>query len=269
MRTFLFSLFLLSAFASVNAQNAAQSTPMKRIAWTNKAECMKIDFSEADRRELSVSCDSFISDGVSVKIVKVNELVVALIVGDDGDYMIGETTIINNTTNRILIDPSHASLFIWKDGDTKKNPERFGSIPGEKIASKIKRRIAWANALGAFGAGLQTQTTTVDSSSTGTFSANRNDGASVNGTFAANSQATITSPNVQAQVNEAIRARQRNNEAASAGSFYTSNGLKANTIFPNTTVGGYIYFPRKKAQFAIMTIEVGDILFDFAFKNPK
>lgn len=269
MKVALFCSAMFLASFSLNAQNPVQPAPMKRISWTNTADCMKANISEAESRELAVSCDSFISDGASVKIVKVNDLIVAVIIGDDGDYLIGEVTVINNTKNRILIDPGHSSLFIWKDGDTKKEPERFSSIPGEKIASKIKNRIAWANALGAIGAGMQTQTTTVETNSSGTFSANRSDGVSASGTYTANSQSTVTSPNTQAQVNEAMRARQRSNEANSAGGFYVANGLKANTVFPNTTVGGYIYFSRKKAQFAIFTIEVGDTLFDFAFKNPK
>ncbi len=266
----IFSSFLLLALnIAAFSQNASTAKQYKRVSWTNTTECLKADFSEDDLKKNTVVCDSFIRDGANIKIIKFNDTILSVIIGDDGDYLIADTLVINNSKERLLVNPEHATMFFWKSGDTKQAPEVAAPISGEKIAKKIRNRIAWANALGAIGAGMQTQTATVDTSSSGTVMATGSNGSSATGIYSGTSQSTITTQNTQAQVQEAMTARDRTAKANSVGNSYVAMALKGNTLFEKQSTSGLIYFKRTKAKFAIFTIELGDVLFDFAFTNPK
>lgn len=269
MNRLYFSLALLILNAAVFAQSASPTKQYKRVSWTNTTECLKADFSEDDLKKNTVVCDSFIRDGANIKIIKFNDTILSVIIGDDGDYLIADTLVINNSKDRLLVNPEHATMFFWKSGDTKQSPEVAAAIPGEKIAKKIRTRIAWANALGAIGAGMQTQTATVDTTSSGTVMATGSNGSSATGTYSGTSQSTITTQNTQGQIQEAMNARDRTARANSVGDSYVAMALKGNTLFEKQSTSGLIYFKRTKAKFAIFTIELGDVLFDFAFTNPK
>lgn len=262
---FLLFSFVLTSFA----QETTPPKRFKRISWTPAKECLKANFSEADQANDVVVCDSFLQDGANVKVIRLNDIVLSVIIGDDGDYLLADTLIINNSKNRLLVNPDHASMFFWKNGDTKLNPELSSPIPAEKIAKKIRTRIAWANALGAMGASVATQTSTVNSTTNGTVSVIGSNGSSANGTYSGTTESTVTTPNTQAQVQEAMRARDRTTQANSVGGSYIASALKANTLFEKQSTNGLIYFKRTKAKFAIFTIELDNVLFDFAFTNPK
>ncbi len=259
--------FLLIALGGVVV--ALGQEQLKRIAWTTTSECMKSGFSESELKSQQVACDSFIRDGARIRIVKVDDVVLAVIIGDDGDYLIGDVLVINNSKDRLLVNPTHASMFFWKDGNTTKSPELASPIPAEKIAKKIRKRVFWVNVLGGALAGMQTQTTTVNSTTSGTFSAIGNNGASASGTYTGTTTSTVTTPNTQAQVMEAMRANERSERAGDIADSYVAMSLKGNTLFPNQSTHGLVYFKRMTSKFVIFTLELNGVLFDFAFTNPK
>lgn len=266
--SFILGLFLLG---SVFAQESTPTPEVKlanRVMWDATKECiLSISLKKIEKKPL-IECDSFVQEGSTVKAIRYEGISLAVILADDGDYLVADTYVFNNSDDRVLVDPNLSQMLLWKDGDTKKVPETLTPIAGTEIAKKITNRIAWANALGALGASMQTQTSTVQSTSNGTATVTGN-GQSATGVYSGTSQATITTPNTQAQVAEAARARSRSEQGMATGSHYITNGLRANTLFGKSSINGMIFFKRKNALTGVFTIKLNDVYFDFVFSNRK
>lgn len=264
------NLLLFLLFLALSVSDAfAQSIPSEktfRILWTPEKTC-KVDavdsdnkpvaLSDEERTKLNASCDFYAKDGVEVAIVKFKDYVVATSIVVRG-YVMLDVLVVNNSNERLLVNPALARFNYWKDINADAS-DAMTPIPPEKIASKIMNRVKWANILNGVGASLQKQTATANSSTTGNASIYDNRGNSANGTYSQKTETTVTAPDSTAQV-EAIR---QNNQRASNGQNLSdsiiSNALKVNTLFPNESTNGVIYFPRKKAKAAVFVFTLDGV----------
>lgn len=235
-RLILFTLFLFCA-TSVFSQEKRTL-----IVWAEGEKCKEIN------EDLQgVVCDTFIVDGSVVRSISYQGINVASKVSDNGDNVVGDFYIYNNSEKRILVLSRPSSITLYRSKEEFMNRKDFlisaFAIPPEKIASKIQNKVIWANALNQFGANMQTQQAQINS----------------NG-----KTATVTMPNTQAQQNAARQNEQRTLEANDKSASILSSALKQNTVFVQSSISGLVYFKRhKKATFGIVFISIDDK--DFAF----
>lgn len=259
-----FGLFVYSPQQAI-AQN------VKRVLWTEDKACRSVGFSEPEQTGLLASCDHWVANDATVQIIQINSMTVTVIIGDDGDYILADTYVTNKSDERLLVDPYQSTLFAWKTNNLSTSPERFQPISGQEIASKLKRRAMWINILDSVLASFARNTTTVTSDSTGsaTLLGSGYGGIfSATGFYSGTTTTTISTPDLLARIQSQARVRERAETAANNGAYYINSAMKANTVRGKDTVGGLIYFKRRKAPSAVFTIRVGDILFDFPSPRP-
>jgi hypothetical protein len=113
---------------------------------------------------------------------------------------------------------------------------------------------------------MQRQQTTTDTTSSGTVNVNSSDGTYASGTYNGTSTSTTSAPDYAAQTraNEAIR--QRNAVLAIQSSQLSDSALRSNTVPPDQTVSGCVFFERKgKATSVVLSAPIGEKVFKFPF----
>jgi hypothetical protein len=194
------------------------------------------------------ACDSALYQGREVKSIYYKGTNIIVLFDDTGDYLAFLVHVTNQTPNRLVVNP--ASAFVKIDEPVQTHSILL-SIPPDKVAKSLEHQGRWRSIFGAFLGGMATRT------STGTI------------TDAAGNQSTVTlsEPDVAAQrdTQRAIRERADRNEASA--NIIREIGLKANTVFPNTYLVGWIFFEKKK--FASLTVNVftGAAMYQFPFKK--
>lgn len=233
------ALFLLGTFSI-----AAQDGPSESLASPNRLIWGPDD----------PYADAIYIDGDRWRIIKTDKLYIGIVGIETDSYFIIKTFVGNLGTERINVLPEASFVQMWKkDKDFLANkPADYleRPIPPGRIAEKIRRRAYIANALGAIGAGFQTQTATVRNTTTG-------------------QTATITAPNTAAANQAAANARQRNAESDAAADRFESEALLANTVFADKSVAGDIYFKHRKHEFGIFVIKIEGQEFAFVFGATK
>ena len=264
--------FLLTGFLFIFGFTSlfAQTIPDKRIRWIPEKECQTLRFSDDEKKDSKIECDSFFSDNRHVKVIKYNGIKVAVVLFDDGDYFGADVFIENRTDGRVEVDREDTIMGIWKTEDRSDKLEILPLVLPEQIVSKIRKRVMWANIFGAIAASTATTTATSQTNSTGNASVFDNKGNSASGTYTGNSQTTTTTTDRKAQAEEARRMRERNAERKSVSASILEGALKNNTLFENQSTNGFLYFKRnKKAKIGVFTIGVNGVYFDYFFNNPK
>lgn len=234
----------------------AQESPQKKtfVSW-EKSEACKI-------------CDHIVIEGKAYYVFNDEKVFFAFHGSKEGDYWVGDLYITNHG-ERFVFDPAmHTGIVAWKtEAEYLAGAafESFRPTPPETIIKKLERRAAWANALRSFGAALQTRSTSTMTTSSGTATI-YNNGQTINGIYTEQSSSTTTQPNAQAQAEAARQNAATNNQVATTGSSMIASALKANTVFPSSTVFGNVYYPLKK-KFDVVSFRfvVNDKIYALAF----
>jgi hypothetical protein len=232
--------------AEAKKKEAAVGVPEpKRLSWTMGAP----------------QSDSIVVDGVSIRVLTNQDILVAVAITDNGSYNVAEVTVLNNGKGRILVDPELTRfIVVTKEGKT----QALEPIPAQKIAGKIRSRARWGNALRAFAASLATRQSTSTSQTNGNVSV-FGQGGFAQGTYSGTTTTTTSTPDVEAQRRAAATIARNTEDANLRAEGIVSSGLKANTLFPGNTLDGIIYFDHKKYQKAAFRILIEDTVYDFAF----
>lgn len=200
----------------------------------------------------NLACDEYIQDNEQIRVIKHNGLTVAVSVFDDGDYFGADVFVKNEREERVLIDREANLLGFFRTEKIEGKMEFCELLLPEKIVAKMKRRVMWANVLGAIASSGKTTTTKGDvtiidnrgNTATGTYEEKRED--------------------KRAQIEEAKRNRERNSNLNSASANLLDSALKSNTLFPNQSTSGLVFFKReKKARLAMYVIEINGVSYDF------
>lgn len=201
--------------------------------------------------------DEFISDGATIRLIGDGGVTVAVFGFFEGDYVVAEVTVANETDRRVTVKPDDFFLIYW---DKANKMGHTFSLPPAKVANKARGRAKWGNFFRAFAAGMA-QTTSASNGS-GSVSAT-GPGGSAYGTYSGT--ATTTSPDRAAQ-RRAADANQAATEAARAAADQVlSDALWANTVFPKTYVSGLVYFERKKFELSGLYVVIDGTAYTFAF----
>ncbi len=229
-------IFILAFGLSVFGQTPEQPPPPFFTQWKVPDKC-KI-------------CDQLTIEGATFRIISDENLYLAINPTFERGYWVTEVYLENKSVARFDFNPlANSGLLAWKTKEdflNSQKSETFMPIDPVSIVKKIQRRAAWANALGAFGAGMQKQTATVSTQTNGTASVYGSNGQSASGIYNGTSTSTVTAPNTEAQAQAQRQAQQNNARVASTGNAMLDSALKNNTIFQNNKVFGDVYYPHKK-----------------------
>jgi hypothetical protein len=113
---------------------------------------------------------------------------------------------------------------------------------------------------------MATQQVTTQTSSNGNVSATGSDGSYANGTYNGTSTSTTSVPNYAAQAQARENIRMRREAIAEERIRLSQTALKDNSVQPQTTVGGYVYFQfAKKVESVHLIIPIGETDYEFPF----
>jgi hypothetical protein len=199
-------------------------------------------------------CDEVLSDGDRIRIIRDGDLAVAAVGYDAGGYTVVEVTVANSAERRVNVIPED---FLLTYQDEK---GRYGyeySLPPEKVAGKFKRRAKWGNFFRTLAAGMA-QTTTTESGSVSI----HGPGGVATGTYSG----TTTRPDARSQTAARERSARATEEAEEKSARLIDSALKANTLFRNTYVFGFVYFERSKYSAASLNMIIDGTLYSFAFR---
>lgn len=213
-------------------------------------------------------CDQIFVNGASIRIIKHKGLTIATDGQKSKDFFAIQTAVFNDTGQRILVDPAQSWFVVLKEKGKERKAnlsDNYAPLPPEKIIAKIENRAAWINALRGLGAALSTTSQTVNTYNTGTVSV-YGTGTPVQGTYNGTGTATVTRPNYEAQRQAATANAETAAKAQDEASVIDQTALRANTVFPQTTVAGYIFFPMiKKAEITLFILKIGETYYEFGF----
>jgi hypothetical protein len=225
---------LVTALPVVSQKRALPAMPQERLIWKPEEKY----------------ADSFLSEGVLIRIIRNKGLAVAISCYDFRSYVACEVSVLNETEKRVDVLPEN---FFLAGYDKDKFDYTF-SLPATKLAQRYESRARWGNFFRAFAAGMAT--TTSSSAVSG----------DINGTI------TTTSPNIAAQRNAAIANQRAMENAKREGDTILLDALLANTVFPQQHISGVVYFEHKKFRtgaFVNMIIDGTGYSFGFTDSSDK
>jgi hypothetical protein len=192
--------------------------------------------------------DSALLEGREVKAARFDNTTVAVLMDDSGDYLAFLVNIQNKSTHRIIVNPGSASVKIQTP-----SPQLLLTIPADKVAKAMEHSGRWRNVLGAFFAGMARQTST----------------GSITDQYGNQSTVTLSEPDYAAQQNARMAARGRNRVNQNSAAIIRDIGLRANTVFPNTDLIGWVFFEKKKFASLTVSIFTGQAMYEFPFTKLK
>lgn len=169
-------------------------------------------------------CDVVAVDGYYYRIINRDNLVVAFGAADTGKFMVADLLIVNNSNDRIIVDPEWSAVKTWKSSD-RKSGDTASPLPLKKVDGKIKTRVRWANFLRTFSNGF--------------------------------------TPNQDAQYQAMRQYAAALDEAANEFTDVGDTLLKSNTLFPGQFILGNIFFQKKAFDGAHFEIQIGDTGYNF------
>jgi hypothetical protein len=191
-----------------------------------------------------------------------------LLESSDNKYFRLNVTVSNYTPTTFDVMPSD---FIVETIGHK--PKTLDPIAPESIAKSIERHAEWQNYLSSLGAAMARDTSTTrtrtNTSSTGTVSARSSDGIYATGTYsgtsAGTSTSTTTTPDYAAMAQAQQQNDQRNAKVEAAIAQMLQTALRANTLDPGESVGGYVYFKSATADALRPRIVIAGKVYEFEF----
>jgi hypothetical protein len=183
--------------------------------------------------------------GYEVKtITHDNGTMIAVSLNDDGKYLAFLVLIVNKSPQRFVVDPA---AFFAKIETPK--PFFLITIPADKVAKSMESEGRWRSAMSLFLAGMATRQTT------GTVTDQTGNQSSI----------TLTEPDRQAQRNAQQSVRDRNVANQAASNTIRDIGLRANTVFPETSLLGWVFFEKKKFNSLTIGVFTGLAMYEFPF----
>lgn len=239
---------------------------MKRFMFTLSLCCL-VSASAQQPRAKALVCDEnagcahqFIN-GLKFKILTGDGLTVTASMVATPKYIRADISVLNGTTASIDVMPT---TFQLEEVDPKQKSLAY--VDAGKIMLSAQKRVAWGNALTAMGANMQRQQTTTNTNSTGTVNATGSNGTYTTGTYNGSSTSTTSSPDNAAKARADETIRQNNAALAALNNQLAQVVLRANTVLPNQSVRGLVFFERdKKAQSVVLSIPAGDTVYKFPF----
>lgn len=210
-------------------------------------------------------CERFAVDGSRFRLIRNNGVVVAAYVTEAKDFYAADVIVLNLSDKQVTVDPDDSAFVIWKD--MNKQPQVFAPLAPEKVAAKIENHARWGSALRTAVASMATTSQSASTLESGSVSitgtGGRAAGSSATGTYIGSSSTVVTSPDTatrrQAEAeNAAAKARA---EAKSAA--LQTVALRANTLLPDKTTGGQIYYPHKSFTVALFAITIEGVRYEF------
>ncbi len=228
----LVTLFLLLAGSIASQEKSADPEPKSPDWPTIKWHQTGPDF------------DSALLEGREVKASRFEGTSIAVLMDDTGDYLAFLVSVQNKSTSRIIINPASAFVRI----ESPKSGLLL-TIPADKVARSMEKQGRWRNMLGLFFAGMATR------SSTGT----------ITDEYGNRSTVTLSEPDRVAQQNAQNAIRERNIRNQTSASIIRDIGLRANTVFPNTELTGWMFFEKKKFTSLTVGVFTGRAMYEFPF----
>jgi len=240
-----FACFLLLSSPVLAQKRELPPYPARELSWKKSA----------------TFADEFITDGATIRLIRDDGITVAVFGFLEGDYIVAEITVANETDRRVTVKPEDFFLIYWDKSN--KMGHQF-SLPPAKVANKAKGRAKWGNFFRSFAAGMATTTTQTRESGSATIYGN---GGVASGTY--NGTGTTTSPDVAAQRRVAQANRDATGAAHNAAEQVLSDALWANTVFQKTYVSGLVYFERKKFEQSALYVVIDGTAYTFAFGESR
>jgi hypothetical protein len=221
-------LILLALVVVLPVQSQAQDQKWPTLTW----------------RPDHPQCDAAILDGHEVKGIRFKGTDIIVVLDDTGDYLAFLVSVVNRNDYRLIVNPASASARIQAP-----KPSLLLSIPADKVAKSMEHQGRWKSMLGVFFAGMATRQTT----------------GTITDQFGNQSSVTLSEPDTSAQRNAQRAAAERANRNRSAAEIIREIGLRANTVFPNTSLSGWIFFEKKKFTSLTVSIFTGEAVFELPF----
>jgi len=213
----------------------------------------------------SAGCTHQFLNGRKVKIIAVDGVTVSASLTDTGKHFRAEIAVANTSTTNFDVLPANFSI-----EETAPKQKTLAYEDVGKLIHSAEKRMAWANAFTAAGAGMQRQQSTTNTTNYGTVNVNSSDGSYANGTYTGTSTSTTSTPDYAAQASANAAIRQRNALLAVQSSQVSEAALRSNTVVPGQSVGGSVFFQRKgKAKQVVLIVPLGDKLFQFPFQFQR
>lgn len=250
MKFFLMILIALCLSLSAFAQTTAPK-PQKRIAWSSDQKCVISGFADDKKVSDSVSCGSFLYFKSKVMVIRYGGMTVSVSIGNDGQFLIADTFVSNNSYPQFAVGPELSKLFAWKHGDGTGDPELLEPISGEKAMKEVRDLVELPTS-GSGGRGAMLPP--VPSSSS-----NR----------AVVVDSDTADPNTEEQIRKALSSRQYGKRDGGPGDYYALISLKPVQLAARQSTSGMIYFKRTTAPLELFTIKINDVHFDFPFSAAK
>ncbi|MGZ8846011.1 MAG: hypothetical protein ACXW3C_06060 [Pyrinomonadaceae bacterium] len=211
-------------------------------------------------KEGSTNCDRFAIDGVYFYTIEFRGVVTAIAFQDTGDYLAARILVVNNSENRVLVDPKAVEVFYE---DKHGNGISLVPLDSEKIADRHARKVMWATLFSSLAANMAQRSSTVDTTSRGTLNSST---GSV--TYNSNSTVVITEPDYAARRQAAARQATIAENLRVQREAFLENVLRANTLWPNQNTGGDLYFKRAKFEKGALIVSINHVDYFFViFRN--
>jgi len=209
----------------------------------------------------AAGCSHEFIDGLKYKIITNDNASVSVAISSNGKYARVSVSITNKSATPIDVLPDQFGLM-----ETAPKNQALAYVSYEKIVRSDERRAGWANALNSFGAGMATQQVTTQTTSSGTVNATSSDGTYTNGTYDGSSTSTTTVPDYAARARAEENLRRRREALRAELQAMSQTSLKSNTVMPNQTVSGLVYFDfSKKVKNANILIPIGNVVYEFPY----
>lgn len=211
-------------------------------------------------KEACPNCKEIFIDGESFKQITHNNKVVVFNHFFFKDYVVINFGVQNWGKEEFVFDPFNSRLDFTVSSEILppySDYKTLSPIPAEKISAKIKSKANIANFFTVFAAGMsQSQTT-----STGNVRVTDQNGNVATGRV----ESTSTAPNRAALDAANRRNAQRNQSTNETAAALETNALRKNTVFPGSSVDGFIYFKDVKFKRILLIFPIDGVDYVFMF----
>ncbi len=212
------------------------------------------------------ACDAAYVSGVRVKTLTSLSALVSVSAADTGRYLALTVTVRNAGDQRFDVLPKTFSV----TAITSKKEKKLEYIAASQMEKKAERRVAWANGINAFGAGMAQQQITTQTTSSGTVNAYGSGGASAYGNYSGTTTSTTSVPDYQAQAQAQANIAARRASLQVEEASLEARVLRNSTLSPSESVSGVVYFKRVPKEGKILIhIPVAGTDYEFPFQFEK
>jgi hypothetical protein len=242
----------------------AQPVP-ERIQWGANG-CRRLTHQVEAIPPTEMICDQMYVEGQSVRSIERKGLYVSLVAGIYQDYFVADVFVMNLSDKRFDVVSKNVTSVLWKKDNAP--PETYTGISPTTIAQKINKKASFKSFLVALAGATAKRQTDVSSVSTGSVMVVGPNGTA-SGTYSGTTMATITEPDDEARRRAADRIAKIRSDAAAKGDAFANLGLRDTTLFPNQSVGGAVFFPKKHFKVGLISIKLDGVVYEFFVGPPE